>query len=86
MTVYKLAAVGILVFLGVSACRASKMLALGPSVWLLVSLAVLAFVAMIASGGVLSVVDSPPAAVSILRKVVPYVTVLLTAVVSFCLI
>lgn len=40
---------------------------------------------MIPSGGVRSVVDSPPAAVSVLHKMAPYVTVLLTAVAFHCL-
>ena len=74
-TAHKLVATGILVFLGVNIYKTS---ALGVSAWLVVSLAVLAFVVMIASGGVLSAIESSPAMISSIHKVVSYVTVLLT--------
>ncbi|NER80781.1 MAG: hypothetical protein F6K42_14660 [Leptolyngbya sp. SIO1D8] len=75
LTVHKLVATGILVFLGVIAYRAS---ALSVSTWLSVSLTILAFVVMIASGGVLSAVESPPTMISSVHTVVSYATVLLT--------
>jgi branched-subunit amino acid transport protein AzlD len=85
LTVHKLIAVGILVFLGVSAFGANKVSPLGAGVWLIVALAALAFVATIAAGGVLSAVTSPPAAVAVLHKVAPYVTLLLTAAAFYLL-
>ena len=74
LTVHKIVATGILVFLGIIAYRAS---ALNVSAWLVVSLTILAFVAMIASGGVLSAVESSPTMIASVHKVGSYVTVLL---------
>jgi steroid 5-alpha reductase family enzyme len=85
LTVHKLTAVGMLVVLVVTASRASKAAPLGAGVWLGVALAIVAFVALIGSGGALSAMASPPPAVSLLHKVAPYVTVLLTAVAFFLL-
>ena len=78
LTAHKIVATGILVFLGVNIYKIYKTSALGASAWLVVSLAVLAFVVMIASGGVLSAVESSPAMISSIHKVVSYATVLLT--------
>ncbi len=81
LTVHKIVAAGILVFLGIIAYRAS---ALSVSVWLVVSLTVIAFVAMIASGGVLSAIESSPGIIMTVHKVGSYVTVLL-AIAAFYL-
>ncbi|HDL49799.1 MAG TPA: hypothetical protein ENH33_07580 [Actinobacteria bacterium] len=78
VTLHKLVAVGILVVLGVSAYRADRASALGALIWLVVSLALVVFVAMIASGGVLSAVESSPAATSLVHKVAPYLAAPLT--------
>ncbi|ESA37666.1 hypothetical protein N836_35425 [Leptolyngbya sp. Heron Island J] len=83
-TVHKLVATGILVFLGVNIYKIYKTPALGGSAWLIVSLAVLAFVVMIASGSVLSAVKSSPTVIAAIHKVVSYVTVLL-AIAAFYL-
>jgi len=85
LTVHKLLAVGILVFLGVSAYRAYKMSVLGAPIWFIAVIAVVAFVAMIASGGVLSAAESPPALFALLHKVTPYAAALFTAVAVYYL-
>lgn len=85
LTVHKLTAVGMLVVLIVTASRANQVAPLGAGVWLAVVLAIVAFVALIGSGGALSAMASPPAAVALLHKVAPYVTVLLTVLASFLL-
>jgi hypothetical protein len=69
----------------VSAYGANKASAQGALVWLVVSLAVLAFIATMASGSVLSAVESPLAAVSLLHKIAPCATALLTAIAFYCL-
>lgn len=81
LTMHKIIAAGILVFLGVIAYRTS---ALSVSAWLVVSLTVIAFVAMIASGGALSAVESAPAMIVTVHTVGSYVTVLL-AIAAFYL-
>lgn len=85
LTVHKVVATGILVFLGASAYGTYKMSALGAIAWLVVSLAVLAFIAMIASGGLLSAVEGTLPVVSVFHKVASYVTVLLTVAALYCL-
>lgn len=79
LTAHKLIAVAMLVFVVWSAFSANKASPLGSLAWVVVSLAVVALVALIASGGVLSAMESPPSAVALLHKVVPYGSVLLTA-------
>lgn len=78
-TVHKLVAVAILVFIVWSAVAANRLSPLGAPAWVVVSLAGLAFVALIASGGVLSAMETPPAAVRFLHKVAPYASLLLSA-------
>jgi len=80
--VHKLIGLGMLVYLGLSA-YGFRSAALGRGVWLVVAMAILAFIVVIASGGVLSAVDPAPALASILHKVVPYITVVLTAVLMY---
>jgi hypothetical protein len=79
LTVHKLLCVGILVFLGAIAFATDHDTALEAGVWLVVSLAAVAFVVTIASGGVVSAMESPPPIVSVLHKVAPYAALLLGA-------
>ncbi|UCH10758.1 MAG: hypothetical protein JSU61_02390 [Fidelibacterota bacterium] len=80
MTVHKLAATGILFYLLIQAVGANKLSALSASMWIVVSLATLSFLIMIASGGALSAMKSPPAIISVVHQVAPYTTVLFSIV------
>ena len=64
LALHKVVAVEILVLLGTPSHGANKISSLGTSMWLIISLAVLAFIAMIASSGVLRVVEAPQASYS----------------------
>ena len=79
LNVHKLVAVGLLVFVVWSTFATNKAAPLGGLEWVVVSLAILVFIAIIASGGVVSAMESPPAAVGLLHKVAPYASLLLTA-------
>lgn len=85
LTVHKLAAVGILVLLGVCIYQANRTPAVNVLAWLVISLAFVGLAAMIVSGSVLSIVESPLPAISILHKVAPYPTLLLTVAALYCL-
>ncbi len=79
LTIHKLIALGVLVFVGFTVYGANTEAALGTVAWLAVGLAVVAFVATIATGGVLSALESSPATVKVLHAVLPFVTVVATA-------
>lgn len=85
LTLHKIATVGILVLFGTSVYEAIKLSVLSIGVWLVISLALVMCVAMIVSGSVLSIVESPPPAVSLLHRVAPYPTLLLTVAALYCL-
>ena len=75
LTVHKLVSLAMLVFVLWSAIAANKTAALTPSAWLVVSLAALAFVILIGTGGALSAMASPPGIVRWLHKIAPYTAI-----------
>lgn len=78
LTAHKLITVGTIVFLGVMAHRANQSTPLSAIELGLAVVTGLFFLAMIASGGMLSVEKPAPAVVLRLHQIVPFLTVLAT--------
>ena len=78
LTVHKLVAVAMLVFMLWSAVSVHQVTALTPVAWVMVSLAALALVLLLGTGGALSALANPPSVVRWLHKVAPYAAVLLS--------
>lgn len=79
LTAHKLIAVGVFVFLIVTAVQSGKAVPFNALEWGVLILTAVFFVGAIATGGMVSVERSMPVFVSILHKVVPYLAVLSTA-------
>jgi hypothetical protein len=77
-TVHKLVSVAMLVFILWSAIAVNKTAAMSPGAWVVVSLAALAFLILIGTGGALSAMASPPGMVRWLHKIAPYAAIPLT--------
>jgi hypothetical protein len=78
LTIHKLAAVATIVFVVVRARQVHTTTGLGTVAWTVLVTGAVAFLAMIGTGGALSAMDDPPAAVATVHKIVPYVAVALT--------
>ncbi len=85
LTIHKLIALAVLLFLGVTAYRRHQVLPLGTVEWIALMTAVLLFVGTIASGGLLSTGKDLPAAVPRLHQVTPFLTLLATAAALYLL-
>ena len=75
---HKLVSAAMLVFILWSAIAANKTAALTAGAWVVVSLAALAFVILVGTGGALSAMASPPGIVRWLHKIAPYASIPLT--------
>jgi heme A synthase len=78
-TVHKLVGLTLGVLLGVIAYQTHQVAPLGPGQIAAIAVTVLLFVATVAAGGVLSVVEDVPAVALRLHQIVPVLTVLSTA-------
>lgn len=78
LTVHKLAAVGIIIFVVVRARHAHVDAGLGSLAWATLITGAAAFLTMIGTGGALSAMDHPPAIVGTVHRIVPYLAVALT--------
>ncbi|MFL7839505.1 MAG: hypothetical protein ACK2T4_05025 [Candidatus Promineifilaceae bacterium] len=85
LTVHKLIALAVLVFLVVNAYRGYRAGLLGTLELVVVAIAVLLFVATIATGGALSTGKAMPEIVSRMHQITPLLTVAGTAVALFFL-
>ncbi len=81
--VHKVISVVVAVVLGVAVYQGAKADAVGALGWLLIVLAGVAFIAMIATGGVMSAVETPPAIAKTVHRIAPYATTLFTVAVLF---
>lgn len=85
LTIHKLVALAVLVFLIATAYRMHKAAGLSGIEWVVVGAAVLFFVGTIATGGALSTGRTMPALVGTLHQVTPFLTVVMTAVALYLL-
>jgi hypothetical protein len=85
LTIHKLIALGVLVFLVVSAYRKHQAVPLQALDLAIVAITVLLFVATIATGGALSTGKAMPAAVLRLHQITPFLTVVGTAAALYLL-
>ena len=80
LNAHKLVGLAMLVFIVWRSIALHRAAALASGLWIVASLAALALVVLLGTGGVLSAAASPPAVVRWLHKVVPYVAVVLSGV------
>jgi hypothetical protein len=78
LTVHKLIAVGVVVFVALRARQVHTASGLGAIAWTVLVTGAVAFLTMIGTGGALSAMDNPPSAVAAIHKIVPYLAVALT--------
>ncbi len=77
--IHKLVALGAVVYLGVTFYKAQHATPLSPLQLAVVALTFLCFVVTIVTGGLVSIEKAMPAAVQLLHKIMPYLTVLSAA-------
>jgi len=78
LTIHKLTAVGIIVFVALRARHAHMTTGLSSITWMILVAGAAAFFAMIGTGGAMSAMGNPPSAVATVHRIVPYVAVALT--------
>lgn len=78
LTIHKLAAVGIIVFVAIRARQANVTSGLSTLTWATLTTGAAVFLTMIGTGGALSAMHNPPAIVATVHKTVPYLAVALT--------
>ncbi len=78
LTVHKLAAVAIVVFVAMRSRQTNTTSGLSSMAWVVLVAGATAFLAMIGTGGAMSAMDNPPGAIATVHKVVPYVAIALT--------
>jgi hypothetical protein len=76
--VHKLISLGTLIYLAVTLYRANRMAAFSPITIVVVSISAVFFIALFATGGIISAVKTPPAFVTLTHHVAPYVLAALT--------
>jgi hypothetical protein len=79
LTAHKLIALGVFVFLIVTAVQSGKAVPFTALEWAVLILSAVFFVAAIVTGGLVSVEKTMPVFLSVLHKVLPYLAVLSTA-------
>ncbi len=82
---HKLVGLAMGVFLIVTVRQVHQVAPLGPAEIAVIVITVLFFIAVVAAGGLLSVDNPMPVAVSMVHKLIPYVAVLSTAVTLYLL-
>ena len=85
LNAHKLIGLAVLVYLAVAVYQVNRATPLGAMEWVAGVVAGLLFLSTIVSGGLVSIDKAMPAAISIMHKVLPYLTVLSSAVTLYLL-
>jgi hypothetical protein len=85
ITIHKLVGLGLAVFLGLTVYRVFQAAPLTALQAILIGITILLFIVNVTTGSLLSTNKPMPAAVTIMNKLMPYLTVLSTAVMLYLL-